>query len=152
MKGRLGSLEEPSETSLRGSRLRGDLPGPLVHTGWVSVLPLAPLPHSGLVPPEGGGRRAWHSTWFQSKHPFTQKADFVRESNVGPTDGVDSGEPSPLWAEVGEPRNELPLPFCLAVALAHRPRPAPGSTAAQPAQRPQLHHWARGHIQLGQQR
>ncbi|XP_007475499.2 protein STPG3 isoform X1 [Monodelphis domestica] len=28
---------------------------------------------------DGGGRRAWQTTWFQSESPFTQKADFLRE-------------------------------------------------------------------------
>ncbi|XP_060107241.1 protein STPG3 [Heteronotia binoei] len=32
-------------------------------------------------PKEGGGRRSWQKTWFQSKNPFTKKADFNRETN-----------------------------------------------------------------------
>uniref|UniRef100_F6WYH2 Sperm-tail PG-rich repeat containing 3 n=1 Tax=Monodelphis domestica TaxID=13616 RepID=F6WYH2_MONDO len=36
---------------------------------------------------DGGGRRAWQTTWFQSESPFTQKADFLREKkpcSLGP--------------------------------------------------------------------
>uniref|UniRef100_A0A8C0J6L2 Uncharacterized protein n=1 Tax=Chelonoidis abingdonii TaxID=106734 RepID=A0A8C0J6L2_CHEAB len=36
-----------------------------------------------LFSPEGGGRRSWQKSWFQSKSPFTRKADFNTESNVG---------------------------------------------------------------------
>ncbi|CAM5102263.1 unnamed protein product [Natator depressus] len=32
-------------------------------------------------PREGGGRRSWQKSWFQSKSPFTRKADFNTESN-----------------------------------------------------------------------
>ncbi|KAL8174296.1 UNVERIFIED_CONTAM: hypothetical protein K2H54_041552 [Gekko kuhli] len=32
-------------------------------------------------PREGGGRRSWQKTWFQSKNPFTKKADFSSETN-----------------------------------------------------------------------
>uniref|UniRef100_A0A674JKB4 Uncharacterized protein n=1 Tax=Terrapene triunguis TaxID=2587831 RepID=A0A674JKB4_9SAUR len=34
-------------------------------------------------PREGGGRRSWQKSWFQSKSPFTRKADFNTEHNVG---------------------------------------------------------------------
>ncbi|KAM9116948.1 protein STPG3 [Pangshura tecta] len=34
-------------------------------------------------PREGGGCRSWQKSWFQSKSPFTRKADFNTESNVG---------------------------------------------------------------------
>uniref|UniRef100_A0A8C3T3Q9 Uncharacterized protein n=1 Tax=Chelydra serpentina TaxID=8475 RepID=A0A8C3T3Q9_CHESE len=40
-------------------------------------------------PREGGGRRSWQKSWFQSKSPFTRKADFTTESNVG--------DPSLVW-------------------------------------------------------
>lgn len=66
---------------------------------------LAPCPGSGPIthlpsptlPPtaEGGGRRAWQTTWFQSETPFMQKTDFNREQKVrglpagpvGPSEG-----------------------------------------------------------------
>nr|XP_056716111.1 protein STPG3 [Euleptes europaea] len=32
-------------------------------------------------PKEGGGRRSWQKTWFQSKHPFTRKVNFSSETN-----------------------------------------------------------------------
>uniref|UniRef100_A0A8D0BM02 Protein STPG3 n=1 Tax=Salvator merianae TaxID=96440 RepID=A0A8D0BM02_SALMN len=32
-------------------------------------------------PREGGGRRAWQKTWFQSKNPFIRKVDFSTETN-----------------------------------------------------------------------
>ncbi|XP_077162977.1 protein STPG3 isoform X2 [Paroedura picta] len=41
---------------------------------------LQPLPIFSISP-EGGGRRSWQKTWFQSKNPFTKKADFNRETN-----------------------------------------------------------------------
>ncbi|XP_053137633.1 protein STPG3 [Hemicordylus capensis] len=47
-------------------------------------------------PREGGGRRAWQKSWFQSKHPFTKKADFMRETNW----------PSPL--DYGRPLGSQP--------------------------------------------
>uniref|UniRef100_A0A8C4W6R7 Uncharacterized protein n=1 Tax=Gopherus evgoodei TaxID=1825980 RepID=A0A8C4W6R7_9SAUR len=34
-------------------------------------------------PREGGGRRSWQKSWFQSKSPFTRRADFNTESDVG---------------------------------------------------------------------
>ncbi|XP_054854454.1 protein STPG3 [Eublepharis macularius] len=50
---------------------------------------------------EGGGRRSWQKTWFQSKNPFTMKADFNRETNwpspfhYGPsTDSKPANRPS----------------------------------------------------------
>ncbi|KAM6431348.1 protein STPG3 [Liasis olivaceus] len=32
-------------------------------------------------PREGGGRRAWQKSWFQSKNPFARKVDFSTETN-----------------------------------------------------------------------
>ncbi|KAH0615483.1 hypothetical protein JD844_004781 [Phrynosoma platyrhinos] len=32
-------------------------------------------------PRDGGGRRSWQKSWFQSKNPFTRKADFTTETN-----------------------------------------------------------------------
>lgn len=31
---------------------------------------------------EGGGRRAWQTSWFQSESPFLQKTDFDQERKV----------------------------------------------------------------------
>uniref|UniRef100_A0A8C8T0U4 Uncharacterized protein n=1 Tax=Pelusios castaneus TaxID=367368 RepID=A0A8C8T0U4_9SAUR len=36
-------------------------------------------------PREGGGRRSWQKSWFQSKSPFTRKADFNTETLENPS-------------------------------------------------------------------
>lgn len=41
------------------------------------------LPNDAAPTAEGGGRRAWQTEWLQSESPFTQKADFNREQQVG---------------------------------------------------------------------
>uniref|UniRef100_A0A5F8HG83 Sperm-tail PG-rich repeat containing 3 n=1 Tax=Monodelphis domestica TaxID=13616 RepID=A0A5F8HG83_MONDO len=42
---------------------------------------------------DGGGRRAWQTTWFQSESPFTQKADFLREKKT--SNSTEEMRPSP---------------------------------------------------------
>lgn len=45
--------------------------------------PQPSVPNDAASTAEGGGRRAWQTTWFQSETPFTLKADFNRERKVG---------------------------------------------------------------------
>ncbi|XP_012884784.1 PREDICTED: uncharacterized protein C9orf173 homolog [Dipodomys ordii] len=61
-----------------------DIPGPTKYeVPDASVRESSPHPHYtfGLKYPsrEGGGRRAWQTSWLQSESPFTQKVDFNRE-------------------------------------------------------------------------
>ncbi|XP_048193467.1 protein STPG3-like [Perognathus longimembris pacificus] len=61
-----------------------DVPGPTKYeVPDASVRESSPHPRYtfGLKYPsrEGGGRRAWQTSWLQSESPFTQKADFNRE-------------------------------------------------------------------------
>ncbi|XP_031807782.1 protein STPG3 isoform X4 [Sarcophilus harrisii] len=61
-----------------------DVPGPTQYSAPdVSIRESTPHPHYSIsckTPTrDGGGRRAWQTTWFQSESPFTQKADFVKE-------------------------------------------------------------------------
>ncbi|KAM9641189.1 protein STPG3 [Trichechus inunguis] len=64
-----------------------EVPGPTKYpVPDASVRESSPHPHytMGRKPPahEGGGRRAWQTTWLQSENPFMQKADFNREQKA----------------------------------------------------------------------
>ncbi|XP_057581165.1 protein STPG3 [Hippopotamus amphibius kiboko] len=89
-----GPLREPPPTCSRTLRALWlerrppvvtdlDVPGPTKHqVPEASVRESSPHPRFtiGRRHPtrEGGGRRAWHTMWFQSESPFAQKADFNR--------------------------------------------------------------------------
>ncbi|XP_074145153.1 protein STPG3 [Sminthopsis crassicaudata] len=69
-----------------------DVPGPTQYSAPdASIRESTPHPHYSIsckTPTrDGGGRRAWQTTWFQNESPFTQKADFIREQkpcSLGP--------------------------------------------------------------------
>uniref|UniRef100_A0A8D1PM75 Sperm-tail PG-rich repeat containing 3 n=1 Tax=Sus scrofa TaxID=9823 RepID=A0A8D1PM75_PIG len=77
-----------------------DVPGPARYQGPdASIRSSFPHPYFSIgrkhPPPEGGGRRAWQTMWFQSESPFTQKADFNQEQKPPPPAPRDETGPSP---------------------------------------------------------
>nr|XP_014338008.1 PREDICTED: uncharacterized protein C9orf173 homolog [Bos mutus] len=82
-------LQEPLTRNLRGLLLEQrppivtdlHVPGPTKYqVPDASLRESSPHPHFSIgrrhPTHEGGGRRAWHTVWFQSESPFTQKTDF----------------------------------------------------------------------------
>uniref|UniRef100_A0A8B9X727 Sperm-tail PG-rich repeat containing 3 n=2 Tax=Bos TaxID=9903 RepID=A0A8B9X727_BOSMU len=97
-------LQEPLTRNLRGLLLEQrppivtdlHVPGPTKYqVPDASLRESSPHPHFSIgrrhPTHEGGGRRAWHTVWFQSESPFTQKTDFNQEQKAPPPTGDETG-------------------------------------------------------------
>lgn len=68
------------------------LPRPVARVLGVGPRLQPSLPNDAAPTAEGGGRRAWQTEWLHSESPFTQKADFNREQQVGRSPSKSCGD------------------------------------------------------------